>query len=78
MNYDYNQGEPFYEVTFPTRNVQVALFRVKDFLQAQQKIDEDTNKPYVRFWIGNYDKSNEWIFDGTMEELKKNCKLIYL
>lgn len=77
MNYNYNQyGEPFLEVTFPTRKVKVALFKYEDVRKIYEK--ESEGKPIVTLLVKNVGEgASEWYFDGTMEEFKKNCKLIY-
>ena len=43
MNYEYS-GVMFYEITFPTRDVQVALIRPDDIQRIKEKINKTTGK----------------------------------
>ena len=78
MNYDYSLGEPFLEITFPTRKVKTVLFKRENVRQVTEVVEND--KPLVIVVVKSdlYGKLTEWHFDGTMEEFKKNCKTIYL
>ena len=78
MNYDV--GQPFIEVNFPSRGVKTALFRREDILRIKETVTPDGDPLvtiYVKPIMGG-DKAVEWNFDGTMEEFKKAMKTVYL
>jgi hypothetical protein len=77
MNYNY-ASDPFLEITFPTRSVKVALFRYENIRQIKETVEN--GKPLVTIHVKSEfsNKILEWNFDGTMEEFKKNCKMVYL
>ena len=78
MNYDI--GQPFIEVNFPSRSVKTAMFRREDILLVKETVTPD-GEPLVTIYVkpimgGN--KAGEWCFDGTMEDFKKAMKTVYL
>jgi hypothetical protein len=78
MNYDV--GQPFIEVNFPSRGVKTALFKREDVLRVKETVTPD-NEPLVTIYaksLVDKDKAVEWYFDGTMEEFKKATKTVYL
>ena len=83
MNYDYTNGEPFLEVTFPTRGVSTALFRPSDILRVKEtkKVDgEFVTEIIIRSTCSTKEKPTtvSYYYDGKLEDFKKNCKRIYL
>ena len=77
MNYD--SGQPFIEVTFPTRGVKTTLFRREDVRRIKETVTPDGN-PLVTIYVSHIrgEGVTEWYFDGTMEEFKKATKTVYL
>ena len=76
MSYDI--GQPFIQITFPTRSVKVGLFRREDILRIKETVNAK-GRPLVTLYIkpvGNV--GMEWYFDGTMEDFKKATKTVYL
>jgi hypothetical protein len=78
MNYDI--GQPFIEINFPSRGVKTALFRREDILRVKETVTPD-DKPLITIYVKpimGENKAVEWYFDGTLEELKKAMKTVYL
>ena len=78
MNYDI--GQPFIEVNFPSRGVKSVMFRREDVLRIKETVTPD-GEPLVTIFVKPImggDKAVEWYFDGTMEEFKKAVKTVYL
>lgn len=78
MNYEYS-GVMFYEITFPTRDVQVALIRPDDIKRIKEKINKTTSKIVTEIVITR-SNGTEGVFyyDGELEDFKKHCKKVYL
>lgn len=76
MNYDYDSAM-FYEITFPTRDVPVALIRPNDIKRIAETKENDkiVTKIYVR---QNDNDEIVYYYDGELEEFKKHCKKVYL
>ena len=76
MNYEYDK-EVFYEITFPTRDVPVALIRPNDIKRiAETKGDKGiVTKIFVR---KNDNEEIVYYYDGELEEFRKHCKKVYL
>ena len=81
MNYEYD-SVAFLEVEFPTKNVNVALFRPSDILTIREvKINQGkdiTTEIYVKDGMGGSEKPLKYFYDGTLEDFKKHCKKVYL
>ena len=80
MNYDV--GQPFIEVTFPTRGTKKAMFRREDILRVTETITPDGD-PLVTIFVkplsSNCCKEYlEWYFDGTMEKFRESTKTVYM
>jgi hypothetical protein len=76
----YDVGQPFIEVTFPTRSVKKALFRREDVLRViETKTPE--GDPLVTIFVKSLTSGKdyiEWYFDGTMENFRESTKTVYL
>ena len=76
----YDLGQPYIEITFPTRSVKVALFKREDIRRVKETVNVDDGRPLITIYVVNMtdDKVSEWYFDGTMEEFKQATKTVYL
>lgn len=75
----YDLGQPFIQVTFPTRSVKVALFRREDIIRVKETVNDD-GRPLVVLYLTSVkgNETVEWYFDGTMEDFKKATKTVYI
>ena len=78
MNYEYDK-EVFYEITFPTRDVPVALFRPSDIRRIKEKKDKNSGAITTEIYVRKSDNTEAvYYYDGELEEFKKHCKKVYL
>ena len=78
MNYEY--GEAFVEITFPTRDVTTLMVRPSDILKVRE-LNRKNGKDVIliEITIRNGDGGTEiYYYDGELEDFKKNCKRVYL
>jgi len=78
MNYGYNGGELFLQVRFPTRSVKVAIFRYEDIRLIKEEEKDGISRVTIAVKNTKGDSVLDWIFDGTLEEFKKNCETVRL
>lgn len=78
MNYEY--GEAFIEITFPTRNVTILLVKPSDILKIREFNEKNGKKVVLtEITIKTSDSKTEvYYYDGKLEDFKKNCKKVYL
>ena len=71
---DYVIGLPFLQIKFPTMNLKTVLVKYED---VEKIVEKETNgKLEVHIYVKS--NSTHWIFEGTMEEFKKNCETVRL
>lgn len=78
MENNYEVGELFYEIKFPTRNVPVALIRPNDIICIKER-----KKPNVEIFTEIHVKDSDgssiiYTYDDSVENFKKNYKKVYL
>jgi hypothetical protein len=78
MNYNYSDKGLFLQVTFPTRSVKVAMFRYEDIRLIKEEEKDGKSRVTIAVKNAKDDKVSDWIFDGTLEEFKKNCETVRL
>lgn len=72
-----NDSALFYEITFPKRNILVALFRPDDIKRIKEVKKE--NVVTTEIVIKKSDNSESvYYYDGSLEEFKQHCKKVYL
>lgn len=79
MNYDYNCGELFLEITFPTMSVTKLLIKPTDILKIKEYNQKNGKKVVLTEITIKIDNKQEvYYYDGKLEEFKKDCKKVYL
>ncbi len=63
----------FLQIKFPSRGVEIALFKYEDIKRIFEKKEKGSPVVVISFKDGG-----NWYFDGTMKEFKENCETIRL
>ncbi len=79
MTHNYNNDKGlFLQVRFPTRSVKVAIFRYEDIRRIKEEEKDGISRVTIAVKNPKNDMVSDWIFDGTLEEFKKNCETVRL
>lgn len=63
---------------FPTRSVKAAIFRYEDIRYIKEEETDGKSRVTIAVKNAKGDSVSDWIFDGTLEEFKKNCETVRL